>query len=61
MIMEYLMGFFTVKIPDKIDKEFRQAVSAKHDHVIKKGDIQDAFAEAIKEWTEKNKPSKNSE
>jgi len=49
------MGIITVKVPDKVEKEFRQTLSAKHDHVIKKGDIQEAISEALKYWTEKNK------
>ena len=55
------MGQITVKIPDSVEKEFRQTVSAKHDNVIKKGDLQEAVIEAIEDWTEKNKPKKNSE
>ena len=50
------MGIITVKVPDKVEKEFRQTLSAKHDHVIKKGDFQKGFSEAMKDWTEKNKP-----
>ena len=48
------MGDFYAKIPEDEDKKFRDAVYAKLG--FKKGVLQKALLEAIKEWTEKNKP-----
>jgi len=53
------MGNIFAKIPDAEDKEFRDAVYAKYG--FKKGALEKGIQEAIKEWTEKNKPSKNTE
>ncbi len=43
------------KISDKLDKEFRIAVH--HKFGMRKGNLDKAVEEAIKEWTEKNKPN----
>ena len=48
------MGDIYAKISEEIDDKFRKAVFAKFG--LKKGNIQKAVEEAIKDWTEKNKP-----
>ena len=51
------MGRLNNKISDKLDDEFRKAVS--HKFGMRKGNLDKAVTEAIKEWTEKNKPKKD--
>ena len=51
------MGKLGIEISDKLEKEFRAVIFAKF--AMKKGNINKAFEEAIKDWTEKNKPKKD--
>lgn len=51
------MGNIYAKIPDNDDKKFRDAVYVKFG--FKKGSLEKAILEAIKEWTAKNKPKKD--
>ena len=57
------MGNIFVNIPDKEDEEFREAILKKYGIAdgMKKGALQKAAREAIKEWTAKNKPKKEKE
>lgn len=49
------MGNIFAKIPDDTDEEFRKVVADKFG--LKKGVMEKALLEAIKDWIEKNKPS----
>ena len=55
------MGNIFVNIPDKEDEEFRKTIIKKFGITegMKKGALQKAAREAIKEWTEKNKSTKD--
>jgi len=46
------MGKINLIIPDKLEKEFREAVFKKYG--LKRGNITQATEEAIKEWIKKN-------
>lgn len=48
------MARLNSKISDKLDEDFRKAVS--HKFGMRKGNLDKAVAEALTEWTEKNKP-----
>ncbi len=50
---KHVMGNIFAKIPDDTDEEFRKVVSLKFG--LKKGVMEKAVLEAIKDWIEKNK------
>ena len=47
------------KISDKLDDDFRKAIS--HKFGMRKGNLDKAVTEAITEWTEKNKSKKEND
>jgi len=50
------MGKMNISIDDDLEKDFRNAIATKFG--LKKGVINKAIDEAIREWSEKNKPPK---
>jgi len=54
--MKDLMGNIFAKIPDDVDEEFRKVISKKFS--VKKGNMEKAILEAIKDWIDKNKLDK---
>ena len=48
------MGKMNISIDDDLEKDFRKAIAAKFG--LKKGVINKAIDEAVREWSEKNKP-----
>jgi len=47
------MGKINITISDKLEKEFRETISKRYGY--KKGNLQLAIEEAIKDWIQKNK------